>query len=139
MTTFRDLLAEIDAPLPWRFDDEGLLYDANGEEIGYFVAIPDAAAARMLAMVTATLVNAHDDCDAHQYGIPREGDLVRLARPPAPIDGQAGGGLATGHDGTASKGGAGGGPQDVARHDGPSAPTAEGSISFPCDVEGAPV
>ena len=88
--TYAEIFAALGAKLPWSHDDDGILYDAAGEEVVYVAAVPDTRTAAVLAHLVVAAVNAAGATQAPE--IPREGDLVRLARPPAPIDRPAEGG-----------------------------------------------
>ena len=80
--TYAEIFAALGAKLPWSHDDDGILYDAAGEEVVYVAAVPDTRTAAVLAHLVVAAVNAAGATQAPE--IPREGDLVRLARPPAP-------------------------------------------------------
>lgn len=79
------------ARLPWRTDDDAILYDVTGEEVGYIVHMPDAETARVIAICVVNAVNVCHGFAAIE--IPQD-LLARLARPPAP-DGDGGDAVGT--------------------------------------------
>ena len=52
------VMTSLKAPLPWRADADGILFDARGEEVGYMVAVPDTATASTMAAIVALAVNS---------------------------------------------------------------------------------